>query len=186
MQQSIAASYKSSGLIRTVSLVVAGVALITAGAKVQLPFWPVPMTLHTLAVLTLSVALGPRLGLAAMVAYLAAGLAGLPVFSGSPERGVGIAYVLGPTGGYLLGYLAASWLAGWLAGNGGALRIAGSMVAGLAVVYAAGLAWLAAFVPAPSLIATGLAPFLPGDLLKVGLGVALVCGWRSLRKGSAR
>lgn len=175
-----------SSLIRNCGLVVGAAALIAVSAKIQIPFWPVPMTLHTLAVLTLSVALGPRLGLAAMAAYLCAGLAGMPVFAGSPERGIGIAYALGPTGGYLFGYLVASWLTGFLAAGGGALRIAAAMLAGLAVVYAAGLAWLARFVPAEALIATGMAPFVPGDLLKIGLGVAMICGWRSLRSGTAR
>ncbi|WP_411035994.1 biotin transporter BioY [Shinella sp. BYT-45] len=186
MHQSAAIRHRPSNVLRYWGLVIGAAALIAVSAKVQLPFWPVPMTLHTLAVLTLSVAMGPRLGLAAMAAYLGAGLTGLPIFSGSPERGIGLSHALGPTGGYLLGFLAASWLTGWLASNGSALRIAGAMLAGLAVVYAAGLAWLVAFVPARSLISTGLAPFLLGDLLKTGLGVALICGWRSLRSGAAR
>lgn len=186
MQQSVAYNPRPLNLLRACGFTIGAAALIAVSAKAQIPFWPVPMTLHTLAVLGLSVAMGPRLGLAAMATYLCAGLAGLPVFSGSPERGIGVAYALGPTGGYLLGYLTASWLTGWLAGNGGALRIAGAMVAGLVVVYAIGLAWLAMFVPAQSLISAGLAPFLPGDLLKIGLGVAMICGWRNLRSGAAR
>src|SRR5690606_3267260 len=97
------------------AIVLAGVGLITLGAKTSLPFWPVPMTLHTLAVMAIAVTAGPRLASATFVAYLLAGAAGLPVFSGSPERGVGLAYMMGPTGGYLLGYLAASWLTGQLA-----------------------------------------------------------------------
>ena len=83
-------------------LALAGAALITLGAKVQIPFWPVPMTLHTLSVFLVALTLGPRLGLAAMAAYLGAGAAGLPVFSGTPERGIGLSYMVGPTGGYLL------------------------------------------------------------------------------------
>ena len=82
-------------------LALAGAALITLGAKVQIPFWPVPMTLHTLSVFLVALTLGPRLGLAAMAAYLGAGAAGLPVFSGTPERGIGLSYMVGPTGGYL-------------------------------------------------------------------------------------
>ena len=96
-------------------LALAGAALITLGAKIQIPFWPVPMTLHTLSVFLVALTLGPRLGLAAMAAYLGAGAAGLPVFSGTPERGIGLSYMVGPTGGYLLGYLVAAGLTGWLA-----------------------------------------------------------------------
>lgn len=186
MHRSSPANILSIDLLPACGLVIGAAVLIAASAKVQIPFWPVPMTLHTLAVLSLSVILGPRLGLAAMVAYLGAGLAGFPVFSGSPARGVGAAYLLGPTGGYLLGYLAASWLTGRLARDGGALRIALAMLAGLCLVYVAGLSWLAGFVPSKSLVATGLAPFLLADLLKVGLGTAIIIGWRSLRSGAAR
>lgn len=176
----------ASSPVRNFGLVAGAAVLIAISAKVQVPFWPVPMTLHTLAVLTLSAALGPRLGLAAMATYLGAGLAGLPVFSGSPDRGIGVAYALGPTGGYLMGYLVASWMTGLLAGNGGPVRVAAAMVAGLAVVYALGLSWLAAFVPMQELVATGLIPFLPGDLLKVGVGVALIACWRGLGGGASR
>src|SRR5699024_457171 len=114
----------------------------------------------------------------AMAAYLSAGLAGLPVFSGSPERGVGLVYMMGPTGGYLLGYLASAWVVGRLAQGRGPLAAAGAMLAGLALVYAAGLAWLAGFVPAEQLLAVGLLPFLAGDLAKIVLAAALIALWK--------
>ena len=145
---------------RVLAIALAGAALITLGAKVQIPFWPVPMTLHTLAVFTLAAALGPRAGIAAMATYLAAGAAGLPVFSGTPERGIGLAYMVGPTGGYLLGYLLAAGVIGWLAQGRGMAGQALAMLAGLAVVYAVGLLWLAGFVPASGLLAAGFAPFI--------------------------
>lgn len=163
---------RSGSAARTGALVVAGVLLMTLAARTQIPFWPVPMTLHTLAVMAFAVGLGPRLATGIFMAYLAAGAAGLPVFSGTPERGIGLAYMAGPTGGYLLGYLAASWLAGTLAqgrSTGGRLL---AMLAGLAVVYATGLAWLAAFVPADQVIALGFLPFIAGDLLKIGVVAA--------------
>lgn len=155
--------------LRFLGLALVGAALITLGAKIQIPFWPVPMTLHTLVVFALAVVLGPRVGFAAMAAYLAAGAAGLPVFSGSPERGIGIAYLAGPTGGYLAGYLLAMPLAGALAEGRGAVGRFGAMLAGLAVVYGLGVAWLALFVPAGKLLALGVTPFLIGDLLKITL-----------------
>ncbi|MGX1786262.1 biotin transporter BioY [Bosea sp. NPDC055332] len=147
--------------------VIAGVALMVLAAKTQIPFWPVPMTLHTLAVMAFAVALGPQMAVSIVAAYLAVGAAGLPVFSGSPERGIGLAYLLGPTGGYLAGYLAASWLVGMLARGRGVLGQLLAMLVGLALVYVAGLAWLALFVPVSQLAAVGLWPFLLGDLLKL-------------------
>ncbi len=162
-----------------------GAALITLGAKLQVPFWPVPMTLHTLAVFALAALFGPRLAMAAMAGYLIAGAMGLPVFSGTPARGIGLAYMAGPTGGYLAGYLLASGVIGWLAAGRGAVGRTLAMLAGLAVVYALGLAWLARFVPAQGLIAAGLAPFLLGDLVKVMLASGLVLGLRRLKGAAA-
>ncbi|MEH3126124.1 biotin transporter BioY [Agrobacterium cavarae] len=153
-------------------MIVAGVALMTLAAKTQVPFWPVPMTLHTLAVMGFAVALGPRMACAIFIAYLATGAAGLPVFSGSPERGIGLAYMMGPTGGYLAGFLVASLLTGWLAQNGTLLRRVLAMLAGLVVVYAFGMAWLLAFVPAAKVLSVGVAPFLLGDLVKIGVVAA--------------
>lgn len=179
---------RSAPLWRGFGLALCGAALITLGAKVQIPFWPVPMTLHTLAVFLIAAALGPRLGLAAMAAYLGAGAIGLPVFSGTPERGIGLAYMAGPTGGYLAGYLLAAGLIGWLAqGRGwmaqgrGWMGRALAMLAGLAVVYVAGLAWLAVFVPVPKLLAAGLMPFLLGDLVKIALAATLLSGLNRLK-----
>jgi biotin transport system substrate-specific component len=162
------------------AIVVAGVIVMTLSAKAQIPFWPVPMTLHTMAVMAFAVALGPRLATAIFAAYLAAGAAGLPVFSGSPERGIGLAYVLGPTGGYLAGLFVASWLVGALAQGRSALGQLCAMLVGLIPLYGLGLAWLSLFVPAPQLIAAGAAPFILGDLLKIGLvaaGAAALGRW---------
>jgi len=159
-------------VMRRALIAAVGACLMTLAAKTQIPFWPVPMTLHTLAVMAFAVALGPRMATAIFVAYLASGAVGIPVFSGSPERGVGLAYMLGPTGGYLAGYLAASWLVGVLAHG---RRIPGqllAMLSGLALIYAAGMAWLAFFVPVSQLAAVGLWPFLLGDLLKLGVVAA--------------
>lgn len=172
---------RSTSLWRGVVISLCGAALITLGAKVQIPFWPVPMTLHTLAVFFLAAALGPRLGFAAMAVYLGAGAMGLSVFSGSPERGIGLAYMAGPTGGYLAGYLLATFVAGRLAeGRGLAGRLL-AMLTGLAVVYAFGLIWLALFVPASGLIAAGFAPFILGDLIKIALAATLATGLGRLK-----
>lgn len=154
---------------RTAITIIAGTALMTFAAKVQVPFWPVPMTLHTMAVMAFAVAFGPRLAVSIFLAYLAAGAVGLPVFSGSPERGIGLAYMVGPTGGYLLGYLIASWLVGVLAIGKSMHGRAGAMLAGMVPIYGIGIAWLAVHVPAGQLLAVGVLPFLLGDLVKIGI-----------------
>ncbi|PYB73333.1 biotin transporter BioY [Rhizobium wuzhouense] len=159
-------------LARRIAIVIVGAALMTLAAKTQVPFWPVPMTLQVVAVMGFAVLLGPRLATGICLAYLAAGAAGLPVFSGSPERGIGLAYMMGPTGGYLAGFLIVSWLVGALSSGRGLIGQIGAMLAGLVVVYACGLAWLAIYVPAAKLLAAGLLPFLPGDIVKIAVVAA--------------
>jgi len=162
---------------QTIAIVLCGVAVITLCAKLRVPSWPVPMTMHTLAVMGIALAAGPRLSTATFLAYLAAGAAGLPVFSGTPERGIGIAYMVGPTGGYLLGYLIASWLTATLARGRGTVGRTLAMLAGLAATYAAGLAWLTVFVPADQILALGFTPFILGDLINiavVAVGAAMI------------
>lgn len=150
-------------------MVLAGVALITASAKITVPFWPVPMTLQTMSIMAIAIAAGPRMALATMLAYLAAGAAGLPVFAGTPERGIGIAYMMGPTGGYLAGYLVAAGLVGALARGRGALGRFVVMMGGMVPVYLLGLAGLSAFVPSEKVLALGFTPFILGDTIKIAL-----------------
>lgn len=170
------------GPAATIGLTIGAAALIALGAKAQVPFWPVPMTLQTLAVLVIAAALGPRLGLAAMGTYMAAGLAGLPVFAGSPERGLGLAYLAGPTTGFLIGMAVAMVVTGALAQGRGLGMRALAMLAGTVAIYLPGLLWLSAFVPAERLLAVGVLPFLLGDIVKIGLGAALIEAGHRLRR----
>ncbi len=164
--------------LRMALLALGGSLLLWASAKVQVPFWPVPMTLQTAAVFLIGLAYGPRLGLATVALYLAEGAAGLPVFAGTPEKGLGLAYMLGPTGGYLLGFLAAAWIAGLAAERRlGPVGTALVLLAASAALYLPGLAWLATFVGPAKALQLGLVPFIPGDLLKLALVVAL---WQAL------
>lgn len=149
--------------------VLAGVALITASAKTTVPFWPVPMTLQTMAIMAIALATGPRMAVATMLTYLAAGAVGLPVFAGTPERGIGIAYMMGPTGGYLAGYLVAAGLVGALARGRGAFGRFVVMMGGMVPVYLLGLAGLSAFVPSEKVLAFGFTPFILGDTIKIAL-----------------
>jgi biotin transport system substrate-specific component len=168
-------------LWREALLVVGGSLLIALSAQVAipLPFSPVPVTGQTLAVLLVGALLGCRRGASSLLVYLAEGVVGLPVFAGG---GSGLLWLLGPTGGYLVGFIAAAWLVGWLCQRGWDRRAgtaALAMVLGNAVLYLCGLCWLARFVGTERVLALGLLPFVPGDLIKVALAaLALPAGWR--------
>ena len=155
-----------------IALVLAGTALLALAAKVQVPFWPVPMTLQTLAVLMIGATLGARMAGATLLAYLAEGAVGLPVFA----SGAGLAYMAGPTGGYLLGFLLAATFVGLAADRGwlrGVVPVAAVMFAAMALIYLPGVAWLAALIGAEKAVAGGLVPFLPAEAFKLALAVLL-------------
>jgi biotin transport system substrate-specific component len=167
---------------RNAALALAGTLLLTVSAKLQIPFWPVPMTLQTLVVLVLGTAFGWRLGAATMALYLAEGAIGLPVFAGTPERGIGLAYMAGPTGGYLAGFVAAAALCGWLAARGwdrSPWRTAVAMTAGHLLILFLGWAWLAVLLGPQKAYAAGVAPFYAATAAKTLLAViALPLAWK--------
>lgn len=172
-------------VLRNGTLLVLGSLLLTATAKFQVPFYPVPMTLQTLVVLLLGVSCGWRLGAATVAFYLAQGAMGLPVFAGTPEKGIGLAYLMGPTGGYLVGFLLAAVVTGWLAERGWDRRLPSTLallVLGTLAIYLPGLLWLGTlFGWDQPILAWGLYPFLFGDALKIALAAAtLPLLWRSL------
>lgn len=175
-----------AALIRSVFLAVLGSLLLWASAKVQVPFWPVPMTMQTYVVLVLGAACGWRLGAATVLLYLAQGALGLPVFAGTPERGLGLAYMVGPTGGYLLGFVVAAAVTGWLAERGWTRswgQTLAAMALGHAAIFAFGLAWLATLTGAEKAVALGLAPFWAATVLKTLLaGFTLPIAWRCLAR----
>jgi biotin transport system substrate-specific component len=118
LSQSVLAGSNRLSLLQQVLLAIAGSLLLWVSAKVQVPFWPVPMTMQTFVVLGLGAAFGWRLGMATVALYLLEGAMGLPVFAGTPEKGIGLAYMAGPTGGYLAGFVVAAGITGWLAEKG--------------------------------------------------------------------
>lgn len=161
-------------------LAVSAFALATAlGAHVAVPLTPVPVTLQTLFVILAGAMLGPRLGAASQIAYLGLGIAGLPVFAG----GFGLAYLAGPTGGYLLAFPATAFVAGLVAqrvtarGWAGALTLFVGLFLASLLTLGGGTAWLAIMTgDAAGAMAVGFLPFLAGDVLKVGLATLLA--WR--------
>ncbi|HEY2908031.1 MAG TPA: biotin transporter BioY [Vicinamibacterales bacterium] len=168
---------------------VAFMIVLTAAAaqiSIPLPFTPVPFTLQPMVVLVGGAVLGSRLGMTSQLLYLALGIVGVPLFAASPVLPQGAARLLGPTGGYLLSYPAAAFVTGWLAERGFDRRYPSSfvaMLAGLAVIFAGGVCWLAVFVQ-PSrgftgAVAAGLTPFIVPDLLKLVLAAgAMPALWR--------
>jgi biotin transport system substrate-specific component len=167
-----------------ISLVATGVGILTASAWLSVPFYPVPMTMQTLAVLLVGGLLGPRLGVTAVAGYLALGLVGAPVFHGGMG---GPAVLAGPTGGYLLGFLPAAFLMGLVAsrvraagpGKGGTWRglaaLAGGALSAEIAIYAVGLPWLAFLLGDLGLAVTaGVVPFLLGDVLKTAVAVGAI------------
>ena len=174
---------------KSICLIIAGTGLMTLAAKTQIPFWPIPMTLHTLAVMVFAASFGPRIATSIFVTYLALGAVGFPVFAGTPERGIGLAYMAGPTGGYLAGFLVASWLVGVLSAGRGFFGTFAAMLVGLGITYSLGVAWLSLFVPFDKLLAYGFTPFILGDLVKVGIAATactLVANVRKSRQGGAK
>lgn len=165
-------------------LVVAGSAALTFSAKTSVPFFPVPMTLQTLVVLLLGAAYGPRLAAATVLVYLAQGAAGLPVLAGTPERGIGLAYMAGPTGGFLAGFVIAAALTGALARLGWTAsigRAAVTMTAGTVALYLPGLLWLGSFTDWDNVLELGLLPFVYGDVLKLAVvAIAAPAAWHIL------
>jgi biotin transport system substrate-specific component len=171
-----------SPAIRAIVLVVIGSLLLTISAKIQVPFWPVPMTMQTFVVLVLGVAYGWRLAAATVLLYLAQGALGLPVFA----AGGGPAYMAGPTGGYLVGFLLAAVAVGWLAERGWArswTSTLAAMLIGTAIIFACGIAWLSTLIGLPQAIDAGLKPFLLSEAVKIALATALVpFAWRLLQR----
>ncbi len=166
--------------VKQIVLVVAGVLLLALAAKIKLPMWPspVPITMGTFAVLTIGAAYGSRLGLVTMVAYLIVGAAGFDVFAGSSAEAAGLSYMLGGTGGYLIGYVLAVLVLGQLSTRGwdrSVLWMALAMLIGNALIYVPGLLWLGQLYGWDKpIVAWGLTPFLAGDALKLVLAALML------------
>ena len=164
-------------LAKQAALVVAGIAVLAIAAKIKIPMWPVPITMGTFAVLSIGAAYGARLGLAAIFGYMLIGALGFDVFAGSSAEKFGLEYIMGGTGGYLVGYVLATLLLGTLARKGwdrSAPKMAGAMLLGNALIYIPGLIWLGMLYGWDKpILAWGLIPFLVGDVVKLALAAAL-------------
>ena len=168
-------------LLRNICLTIAGVALLTISAKIKIPFWPVPMTLQTMIIMVLGLAYGLRLGTSTVVAYLACGAIGIPVFA----SGAGLAYMVGPTGGYLVGFIFATLLLGYLGDKGWSKsygRMAIAMFVGTVIIFLCGVTWLANLFGFDKALTLGLYPFVLAEVCKgVFALVALPTVWKLIQ-----
>ena len=160
-------------------LVVLGVAAITIAAKIKVPLWPnpTPVTLQTLAIFAMAAAYGSRLGLATLFSYLAAGAAGMPVFTGTPEQGIGLTYMAGATGGYLIGFAVMAYITGWAADQGwnrNPFKLGSAMLVGETIMLVMGALWMGYLFGADKIIAWGVGPFIVTDLIKLAIAAAIV------------
>ncbi|MBC2884648.1 biotin transporter BioY [Ochrobactrum sp. CM-21-5] len=159
-----------------VSLALIGTAVLAISAKVKVDLVYVNMTMQTFALFAISALYGSRLAVATVALYLLQGALGMPVFTGTPEKGIGLAYMAGPTGGYLLSYLAAAWIVGRAADKGLArnpLALGGAMLLAEAVILVLGAGWMAYLFGLEKGIAFGFGVFIVGDLVKLALAA---CG----------
>lgn len=169
--------------LRAIALIIFGSLLMTVGAKVQVPFYPVPTTMQTFSLMLIIATFGSRLALGTVGLYLAQGFVGVPVFA---YAAAGPAYFAGTTGGYLVGFLVAAAVGGWLIekwGGRGVFRTAGILLISLAIVYACGLIWLSALIGVPAALQYGFVHVILGDVVKLALAVAVVAaGWQMVKR----
>lgn len=175
--------------VKQVVLVVLGIVALAIAAKIRVPMWPVPITMGTFAVLTIGAAYGPRLGLTTIFGYLIVGALGFDVFAGSSAEKFGLSYMMGGTGGYLVGYVLATLALGFAARRGwdrSIVLMAAALLIGNVLIYVPGLVWLGQLYGWDKpILAWGLTPFLVGDALKLILAALLVPAvWKAV--GRAR
>tara|TARA_B100000963_G_scaffold361924_1_gene400922 strand:- start:1440 stop:1991 length:552 start_codon:yes stop_codon:yes gene_type:complete len=155
-------------LVKNLFIVLIGTVCLAISSKVKIPFYPVPMTMQTLVVLVIGVALGWKLAVATIALYLFEGIIGLPVFSGTPEKGIGLVYFIGPTMGYLIGFLAAAFIAGKFKYNNNIISNFLKLLLSVSTIYLFGLIWLGQLIGWDKpLFKLGAEPFLLAELFKI-------------------
>ena len=155
-------------IIKSILVIFLGSVLLTVSAKIKIPFYPVPMTMQTFVVLFIGISFGYKIGVATIGLYLIEGIAGLPVFSNSPERGVGLAYFIGPTMGYLIGFLSACFLASFVNIKDNYLTILSKLTLAVSTIYIFGILWLGSFIGWDKpVLELGVKPFLLAEIFKI-------------------
>jgi biotin transport system substrate-specific component len=169
--------------LRTFALIFLGTILLTISAKLKIPFYPVPMTMQTFTVLFLGLAFGYKIGVTTVVVYLLEGILGMPVFSNSPEKGVGLIYFTGPTMGYLIGFLFAVFFAGFLNLKNNIFIIFSKLIFSVSTIYFFGIVWLGTLIGWDKpILELGVMPFLLAELFKICLLTLLAKNILKLRR----
>ena len=157
-------------VVKVILIALFGTLLLTISAKIKIPFYPVPMTMQTFIVLLLGITLGSKIGLLTISLYLFEGIFGLPVFAGTPEKGIGFVYFVGPTMGYLIGFLIAVYLAGFFKYDKGIINTFLKLIFSVSFIYFLGMIWLGALIGWDKpIFKLGAQPFLLAELFKVVL-----------------
>ena len=163
-----------SQLVKSLLIIFIGSIILTVSAKIKIPFYPVPMTMQTFIVLFLGISFGYKIGVATIGLYLIEGIAGLPVFSNSPERGIGLAYFTGPTMGYLIGFLSACFLASFIKLKDNFLIIFSKLMLAVSTIYIFGILWLGILIGWDKpIFELGVKPFLLAEIFKMALLVLI-------------
>ncbi len=174
---------KELSLVKNLFLAILGTILLALSAKIKIPFWPVPMTMQTFVVLLLGIVYGWKLGLFTVLLYLFEGIVGIPVFAGTPEKGIGLVYFTGPTMGYLIGFLAAVFLTGFLNFNDNFIKNFIKLIFSVSFIYIFGLLWLGSLIGWDKpIFELGAQPFLLAELFKVLLLTVLIPKILKLRR----
>ena len=170
-------------ILKYILIIFVGSILLTISSKIKIPFYPVPMTMQTFIVLFLGMSFGYKIGLATVSLYLVEGIIGLPVFSNSPEKGVGLAYFTGPTMGYLIGFLIATFLAGYFKFEGSLLNSFIKLLISVSTIYILGIFWLGSLIGWDKpIIQLGVTPFLLAEMFKIVILTLLAKNILKLRK----
>ncbi len=176
-------SFKQTKLIKYLFIALMGSILLAVSSKIKIPFYPVPMTMQTFVVLFIGVAFGWKLGLATISLYLFEGIIGLPVFSGTPEKGIGIAYFTGPTMGYLVGFIIAVYLAGKFKYDENLFKTFFKLSFATSFIYLFGMLWLGNLIGWDKpIFKLGAQPFLLAELLKILIATLAIKQIKKLRK----
>ena len=172
-----------SKIIKYILIIFLSSIALTISAKIKIPFYPVPMTMQTFMVLFLGIFLGYKIGLLAVCLYLFEGIIGLPVFSNSPERGVGLVYFTGPTMGYLIGFISACFLASFVKLKDNYLIIFLKLIFSVSTIYILGILWLGTIIGWDKpIIELGVAPFLLAEIFKISILTLLAKKILNIRK----
>ena len=160
---------KSTKILKKISLVLLGTLLLTISAKIKIPFYPVPMTMQTFVVVLIGIAFGWKLGLATIFTYLFEGAIGLPVFAGTPEKGIGISYMIGPTGGYLFGFILSVFIAGFVNLNKNIFIKFLLISLSIFAIYVTGVPWLAYLAGWEIAYVWGVKNFVLAEIFKISI-----------------